>query len=156
MLLVRARNKAVSSKNEELVAGLTVWLHSLRAVNHPELRVLGRRLWGILARGFDTSQDLALILSSQVTGEIGYRLLTEHNAIPGGLEPRDGEGNEYMPGRPGIEVMESLAEQVRQVEDYVKATTRDAPVAPDVPFETMQAQLSALRASLNSSRVQRR
>lgn len=39
-------------------AGLMVWLHTIRSVGHPSLRVLGRSLWEQLARGMPYVPEL--------------------------------------------------------------------------------------------------
>jgi hypothetical protein len=38
-------------------AGAMVWLHTLRAFSYPELRILGRKMWGELQRGFEYADD---------------------------------------------------------------------------------------------------
>ena len=49
-------NKLVRRNQEEKLlsdaAALMVWLHTLRAVSEPELRIFGKKMWGELKRGF--------------------------------------------------------------------------------------------------------
>ncbi|MGH8136767.1 MAG: hypothetical protein ACREVV_01045 [Steroidobacteraceae bacterium] len=46
------------SRNEYIdAAGAMVWLHTLRSLRSPELRVLGRRMWQQLERGFQHAPE---------------------------------------------------------------------------------------------------
>ena len=53
--MVRAAQKEQSAG----AAGLMVWLHTLRASDTPELRLLGREMWAQLARGIPHAKDAA-------------------------------------------------------------------------------------------------
>lgn len=69
---------------EPLAAGMMVWLHSLRAMQSPELRQGGRDLWRQLQRGFpycDQAQDEFYAVSGEVMN------LHDHDQIPIGLTP---------------------------------------------------------------------
>jgi len=67
-------------------AGAMVWLHSSRAMLCPEIRILGRDMWGQLMRGAPNVpmafMDLSLLIPD-LSGEI----VEEANFIPMGLEP---------------------------------------------------------------------
>ncbi|MBS3965979.1 MAG: hypothetical protein KGZ60_01820 [Truepera sp.] len=68
--------------------GVMVWLHSVRALNAPELRSLGREMWGELARGFryadEAYQDIREIAGDRLPPDLQREL----TFIPRGLEPR--------------------------------------------------------------------
>lgn len=67
-------------------AATMVWLHSIRAIQNPELRVIGRNMWGEIRRGFLNIDEQIEVLES-----LGYDLrsdITMHASfIPPGLEP---------------------------------------------------------------------
>lgn len=67
-----------------MAAGLMVWLHTIRAVTYPELRLKGRRLWGQLRRGFEFAQGGANDLH-QLSGRVLDA--TGHDQIPADLNP---------------------------------------------------------------------
>jgi len=65
-------------------AGLMVWVHTLRAGSHLEIRQLGRNMWRELERGFPHVEDAAL--GAVVT--LGVELNTDgSDSIPLGLNP---------------------------------------------------------------------
>lgn len=70
-------------------AGASVWLHTLRAFAYPELRLLGRKMWKELERGF----PFVLIMLDDIEEMKGIRLPEEarysYEFIPPGLEPFD-------------------------------------------------------------------
>lgn len=100
--LLQARAMASTQGADTLGAGLAVWLYSLRAVALPELRIHGRRMWGILARGFPHARQIA---REAGVSEDAARLGEEIDAVPTGLEPRDAAGVEVMPGVSGETIM---------------------------------------------------
>ncbi len=68
-------------------AGAMVWSYSLRCLNVPELRPLGREMWAELRRGFPHVKD-ALEDGEARKGEpFPKRVWREWNLIPLGLEP---------------------------------------------------------------------
>lgn len=76
-------------KQQTDAAGTMVWLHSLRALNYPELRLQGRMMWAELQRGFDGAET-ALEDVCQITGKSVPPLAREElRFIPDGLEPFD-------------------------------------------------------------------
>jgi hypothetical protein len=92
-------NKSIGKSGQEaLGAGIKLWLFTLRGVCYPELRSDGRRMWGHLGRGIPS----ALIVAAAMPN---LRLSKEVAAIPQGLEPRDSNGREYMPGIPGQDIV---------------------------------------------------
>ena len=76
--------------NPVAASGLMVWLHSLRALNAPELRDGGREMWAELSRGFP-HVEVALSQTDEMFGfdttnsdEIP---LSSFRFVPVGLEP---------------------------------------------------------------------
>lgn len=68
-------------------AGAMVWLHSLRAFGYPELRALGRSMWGELRRGFEHTDD-GLDQIRELTGRaIPGEARMIYDFVPPGLEP---------------------------------------------------------------------
>jgi hypothetical protein len=70
-------------------AGAMVWLHTLRAFCYPEVRLLGRQMWGKLQRGFPHALD-AFAFIERATGTsppLGSLLASQF--VPPGLEPFD-------------------------------------------------------------------
>lgn len=68
-------------------AAAMVWSYSLRCLNVPELRPLGRRLWGELARGVPHAKA-ALAQGEREKGEaLPPRVWREWRLVPVGLEP---------------------------------------------------------------------
>lgn len=68
--------------------GCTIWLHSVRALNDPELGDIGRKMWAELARGFPgTNAALAELLELH-PDVLHPNIETETHFIPCGLEPR--------------------------------------------------------------------
>lgn len=74
-------------KNLPGAVGAMVWAHTLRAYCFPEVRLLGRHMWGELERGFPHALE-ALQFMEHTTGQsapLGSALATQF--IPEGLEP---------------------------------------------------------------------
>ncbi len=70
-------------------AGAIVWSYSLRALNVPGLRDLGRDMWGELRRGFP-QVEAALDRAEEKRDEpFPARVRQEWRMIPTGLEPPD-------------------------------------------------------------------
>ena len=68
-------------------AATMVWSYSLRSLNVPDLRPLGRRLWAALKRGFPHA-EVALKQGETEKGEpFDERVWEEWRNIPVGLEP---------------------------------------------------------------------
>jgi len=68
-------------------AGAMVWSHSMRAGATPELRLLGRQMWGELSRGFphvaEAIEDIVTVTGNTLPPEVAL----EAEFIPPGLEP---------------------------------------------------------------------
>lgn len=68
-------------------AGAMVWLHSVRAIITPELRLLGRQMWAELARGIDQVNvarlDLMLLTRAPISPDVSMAA----NYIPTPLMP---------------------------------------------------------------------
>lgn len=68
--------------------GAMVWLHSVRALNTPEIRSLGREMWGELIRGFpfvdEPLEEMKRLVGNRLAEDLQYELMF----IPRGLEPR--------------------------------------------------------------------
>ena len=68
-------------------AGAMVWSYSLRCLNVPELRPLGREMWAQLSRGLPHVEE-ALKDGEEQKGEPLFRQVwDEWSMIPVGLEP---------------------------------------------------------------------
>lgn len=67
--------------------GTMVWLHSMRAITFPEIRIFGREMWQQLERGFPRAGEASESFESP-TGEPLPADIEEHfGFIPPGLEP---------------------------------------------------------------------
>ena len=51
--------RTVQKEEPATAAGLMVWLHTIRASETPEIRVLGREMWAQLARGIPYAEEAA-------------------------------------------------------------------------------------------------
>lgn len=65
-------------------AGAMIWLHTLRAIEHPELRVYGRQLWAQLHRGLEHVRSQAQIIESMTGKQV---FIDDQDEFPTGLEP---------------------------------------------------------------------
>lgn len=67
--------------------GAMIWLHSIRALNVPEIRIHGREMWAELSRGHpyvaDAVYDLQALMQKEMPEDIKY----EARFVPNGLEP---------------------------------------------------------------------
>jgi hypothetical protein len=68
-------------------AGAMVWSHSMRAGATPELRLLGRQMWGELSRGFAHAPEAIEDLVALSPNPLPPGLSREYRFIPPGLEP---------------------------------------------------------------------
>jgi len=68
-------------------AGTMVWLHSLRAFNYPEVRLLGRQMWAELERGFPHVFDAFHFIENTTGQSLPPGALIASQFIPEGLEP---------------------------------------------------------------------
>lgn len=78
---------AMQKQKHAMASGALVWVHTLRAYHFPEVRLLGRQMWGELQRGLPHALS-ALRFMEEVTHEPpppGTPLATQF--IPVGLEP---------------------------------------------------------------------
>jgi hypothetical protein len=57
--LARDIQRLQSERLFSLASGVMVWLFTVRAAQAPELRMLGRQLWGELQRGFESVPEAA-------------------------------------------------------------------------------------------------
>lgn len=75
-------------KNGQLsdATGCMVWLHSVRALQNPELRGLGRQMWAELLRGFGEVDDIADEMHTLLPN-LPQNLEVEACFVPKGLEP---------------------------------------------------------------------
>ena len=68
--------------------GVMILLHSVRALNVPEIRALGRDMWKQLERGFPHFQDAIFEIRKVSGNNIPQEIDSELRFIPRGLEPR--------------------------------------------------------------------
>jgi len=68
-------------------AGAMVWSHSMRAGATPELRLLGRQMWGELSRGFGHASEAIEDIVAVSPNRLPPELSREYRFIPPGLEP---------------------------------------------------------------------
>lgn len=68
--------------------GVMIWLHSVRALNTPELRIYGREMWQELKRGFpyvdETLEQIRELSNKPLPTDIDEEI----RFIPRGLEPQ--------------------------------------------------------------------
>jgi len=68
-----------------LAVGLSVWVHTLRAMTEPDLRSLGRQMWGELERGFphlsQAQEDWLATTGANVD-------ISNQGKFPAGLSPQ--------------------------------------------------------------------
>ena len=69
-------------------AGAMVWLHSVRAINAPELRLLGRQMWGELVRGFAFVNEARIGLMVLTGKPVDSAYAEAARYIPSPLKPR--------------------------------------------------------------------
>jgi hypothetical protein len=74
-------------KNHPSAGAAMVWLHTLRALQFPELRLLGRQMWGQLQRGFPHVFDAFRFFEGTVGQPLPLGALQASQFIPVGLEP---------------------------------------------------------------------
>ena len=70
---------------EAIAAGLFPWLHTLRAVDNPELRPMAREMWGEIARGFPYALDWVSRLPFDIPSAVHDYLWI----VPKGFEPSE-------------------------------------------------------------------
>lgn len=69
-------------------AGAMVWLHSIRAIQNPQLRLLGRQMWGELSRGAPFAYENASMIAPAFERDYDADLIARaSDYIPDGLEP---------------------------------------------------------------------
>lgn len=76
------------SKKKMDAAAVMVWLHSVRALNMPEVRDLGIEMWALLQSGFPRVPNALKELDKVVTKKIPDRVRGEYRFVPFGLEPK--------------------------------------------------------------------
>lgn len=67
--------------------GLMVWLHSVRALQYPEIRIFAREMWGELGRGFNGAENFLLVSKELLPISVSKISEYEFSFIPVGLEP---------------------------------------------------------------------
>ncbi len=67
--------------------GTMVWLHSMRAVTYPEIRVLGREMWQQLERGFPYASEAFEGFESPSGAPPPKDIEKNFRFVPPGLEP---------------------------------------------------------------------
>jgi len=68
--------------------GVMILLHSVRALNVPEIRGLGREMWKELERGFPYVEDTLEEIRGLTGNPLPPNIDDELKFIPHGLEPR--------------------------------------------------------------------
>lgn len=68
--------------------GGMIWLHSVRALMVPEIRLYGRAMWKELSRGFPYSDDAIEQIYTMIGKPLPPKIHDEIMFIPVGLEPR--------------------------------------------------------------------
>jgi len=82
--LNRQIRRMQARNSQEVAAAIMVWLHTIRAANNPDLRMLGREMWRQLERGFPKVEQAAADL--QVVG-IRHLNIEGYSVFPLGLSP---------------------------------------------------------------------
>jgi len=77
----------LQKKNDPSAGAAMVWLHTLRALQFPELRLLGRQMWGELQRGFPHVFAAFHFMEDTVGQPLPLGALQASQFIPVGLEP---------------------------------------------------------------------
>jgi hypothetical protein len=77
----------MQKRHHPSVGGALVWLHTLRALQFPELRLLGRQMWGELERGFPHVFEAFHFIEDTVGQPPPLGSLQASQFIPVGLEP---------------------------------------------------------------------
>jgi hypothetical protein len=77
----------LQKQNAPTTAGAMVWLHSLRAFRYPEVRLLGRQMWGELQRGFSHLSEAFQFMENAVRQPLPAGARQASQFIPVGLEP---------------------------------------------------------------------
>ncbi len=84
-------NKAVvdfRSKGRGVDAGaMLLWVHSFRALHHPELRATGKLVWAEIARGRTAMAPAWEAIESRTKFPVAEHIKAAHIFIPKGLEP---------------------------------------------------------------------
>jgi hypothetical protein len=78
---------AFQKKNHPSAGAAMVWLHTLRALQFPELRLLGRQMWGELKRGFPHVFSAFGLFEGTTGQSLPLGTLQASQFIPAGLEP---------------------------------------------------------------------
>lgn len=79
--------QAEKQETQSLAAACMIWLHSVRALNDPELRFLGQEMWDELSRGFPNIEDAFDDLDGAAPELLHPHTFDELHFIPPGLEP---------------------------------------------------------------------
>jgi hypothetical protein len=74
-------------KNHPSTGAAMLWMHTLRALQFPELRLLGRQMWGELKRGFPHVFEALHFMEGTVGQPLPFGCLQASQFIPVGLEP---------------------------------------------------------------------
>ncbi len=68
-------------------SGAMVWLHTLRSLAFPELRVLGREMWGELQRGFPYVERSFSEFEAMTNSPVSAEVRKEARFLPSDLAP---------------------------------------------------------------------
>ncbi|WP_316976036.1 hypothetical protein [Shumkonia mesophila] len=85
----RAARQLAKIRQQADATGAMVWSYSLRCLNLPELRPLGREMWGELKRGFEHAEEALREGETRNGRPFDRRVWAEWRLIPPGLDPAD-------------------------------------------------------------------
>lgn len=83
----RAARDLSKARQAADATGAMIWSYSLRCLNLPELRPLGRAMWGELRRGFPHAEEALDEGEERIGRKFDPRVWAEWSMIPLGLEP---------------------------------------------------------------------
>ena len=70
-------------------AGVMVWLHSMRALTYPEVRILGRQMWKELQRGIPYAPEALEDFAAVTDWAVPKEAHSSYDFIPQDLAPKD-------------------------------------------------------------------
>lgn len=87
MTLTSAIKKFQSMNQPTDAFGVMIWLHSVWALNVPELRIYGREMWQELSRGFPLADEALEQVRALTNNALPTNIANELRFVPRGLEP---------------------------------------------------------------------
>ena len=112
IMLSKTHEQLTAQKKPHLTVPYAIWAHTLRSVNNPTIRSLGRTMWSELSRGFkhveDKKETYEMIYGNKPNTDLAGK-------YPIGLDPSDIENNT----EPKEESMSSH-EQEKKLLEYVE------------------------------------